>query len=186
MQTLLILVGGEEIDKHTRGAPRLRTLWNEYFVEPWDCWSLGLNLTVPLNISNNQPIESWHNHGIRRLKAPLNNYEQIANIANYLYILEVATEPGACIPCEANPLNLICLCKIGRKVGVCKHLLFTTHVIMARGPPEERKAICNLKYMTSAAGGAKKGKGRAKAITLALQAEPANADDDNAPLQITW
>ena len=67
MQTLLILVGGEEIDKHTRGAPRLRTLWNEYFVEPWDCWSLGLNLTVPLNISNNQPIESWHNHGIRRL-----------------------------------------------------------------------------------------------------------------------
>ena len=122
----------------------------------------------------------------KRPKAPLNNYEQIANIANYLYILEVATEPGACIPCEANPLNLICLCKIGRKVGVCKHLLFTTHVIMARGPPEERKAICNLKYMTSAAGGAKKGKGRAKAITLALQAEPANADDDNAPLQITW
>jgi|TARA_B110000971_G_C19898570_1_gene448838 hypothetical protein len=67
MQDLIIEVGGEEIDKHMLRAPKLRTLWNEYFVAPWNCWSLGLNLRVPLNISNNQPIESWHNHGIRRL-----------------------------------------------------------------------------------------------------------------------
>ena len=121
-----------------------------------------------------------------RPKAPFNDFEQIANIADSLYILEVATVPGACIPCEANPLQLICLCKISRKIGMCKHILLTTHVVMAGGPPADRKAICNLKYMSSLTGGAKKGKGRFKAITSALEREPANDDDDNEPLQITW
>ena len=103
-----------------------------------------------------------------------------------LYIVEVATAADECIPCEANPFNLICRCKICRKTGMCKHVLLTTHIIMASRGPEERKAICNLKYMCSKTGGAKKGKGRAKAISLALEREPANIDDNNAPLQITW
>ena len=123
-------------------------------------------------------------------KAPWNTFEAIANIADSLYILEVATVPGACIPCDANPLNLFCLCKICRKIGICKHILLTTHFVMASGPKEERKAICNLKYMTTSISGAKKGKGtqggRAKAIALALEREEANDDDDNSLLQITW
>ena len=125
-----------------------------------------------------------------RPKAPFHNFESIANIADSLYILEVATVPGACIPCDANPLNLFCLCKICRKIGICKHILLTTHFVMASGPKEERKAICNLKYMTTSISGAKKGKGtqggRAKAIALALEREEANDDDDNSLLQITW
>ena len=121
-----------------------------------------------------------------RPKAPFHNFESIANIADSLYIVEVATAADECIPCEANPFNLICRCKICRKTGMCKHILLTTHVIMASRGPEERKAICNLKYMCSKTGGAKKGKGRAKAISLALEREPANIDDNNAPLQITW
>ena len=38
-----------------------------YFVEPWNCWSIGLHMTTPLNISNNQPIEAWHKSGVMRV-----------------------------------------------------------------------------------------------------------------------
>ena len=67
MMDLIILVAGEEFEKHIASAPKLRTLWNEYCTEPWNCWCIGLYVDTPLNISNNQPIESWHNHGVRRL-----------------------------------------------------------------------------------------------------------------------
>ena len=43
--------------------PKLNKFWNSYMLEPWDCWSIGLHTETPLNISNNQPIESWHTHG---------------------------------------------------------------------------------------------------------------------------
>lgn len=67
MMQLLIEVGGQEMDKHVADTNKLRTLWNEYMVEPWDCWSIGLHTHTPLNISNNQPIESWHRHGVMRV-----------------------------------------------------------------------------------------------------------------------
>ena len=72
-----------------------------------------------------------------RPKAPFHNFESIANIADSLYIVEVATAADECIPCEANPFNLICRCKICRKTGMCKHALLTTHIIMASRGPEE-------------------------------------------------
>ena len=43
--------------------PKLNKFWNSYMLEPWDCWSIGLHTETPLNISNNQPIESWHKNG---------------------------------------------------------------------------------------------------------------------------
>jgi hypothetical protein len=71
MQELLIREGGKEIHPVMAANPKLRTLWNEYFVEPWACWGIGTNLSTPLNISNNQPIESWHKGVMRTLQKAL-------------------------------------------------------------------------------------------------------------------
>ena len=71
MQDLLIQLAGKEIDPKMAANPKLRTLWNEYFVPPWSCWSIGLHLDTPLNISNNQPIESWHKGLMKTLSKAL-------------------------------------------------------------------------------------------------------------------
>jgi hypothetical protein len=72
MMELLIKEGGNAMHPHSLGSGnKLRTLWNEYFVEPWACWSIGLYLDTPLNISNNQPIESWHKTVMRLLQHAL-------------------------------------------------------------------------------------------------------------------
>ena len=67
MMRVLIMKAGEVIHPKLATHPKLRTLWNEYFVEPWDCWCIGLHMDTPLNISNNQPIESWHKSGVMRV-----------------------------------------------------------------------------------------------------------------------
>lgn len=67
MMVMLIEKAGREIEAKMGTHPKLRTLWNEYFVEPWACWSIGLHLDTPLNISNNQPIEAWHKSGVMRV-----------------------------------------------------------------------------------------------------------------------
>ena len=63
----MIEKAGEVLEPEFASHPKLRTLWNSYFVEPWNCWSIGTTLTTPLNISNNQPIESWHKSGVMRV-----------------------------------------------------------------------------------------------------------------------
>ena len=45
-----------------------RQLWNEYFVSPWDNWSVGLNNHVPGFTPSNNPIESWHDNIVDLLK----------------------------------------------------------------------------------------------------------------------
>ena len=71
MQDLLSIVGGEEIHPEMSANPKLRTLWNEYCVQPWNCWSIGLHTNTPLNIANNQPIESWHRGVMKTLQRAL-------------------------------------------------------------------------------------------------------------------
>ena len=48
-----------------------RQLWNEYFVSPWDNWSVGLNNHVPGFTPSNNPIESWHNNIVDLLKGEM-------------------------------------------------------------------------------------------------------------------
>ena len=120
---------------------------------------------------------------------PLNNIESICSISQAVVIVETATTPGSCIPCDANPLDLICRCKCARKIGICYHILLLTHIIMKDGPESERKSICNLKYMTSLIKGCTKkgkGKGRPKQLKKALEREDVEEDDDNAPRLLKW
>ena len=37
----------------------------------WMCWSIGVNTSTPLNISNNQPIERWHKQVMKLLNRSL-------------------------------------------------------------------------------------------------------------------
>ena len=67
IMVMLIEKAGQEIETKMGTHPKLRTLWNEYFVDPWACWSIGLHLDTPLNISNNQPIEAWHKSSVMRV-----------------------------------------------------------------------------------------------------------------------
>ena len=60
MMELLIMQGGDLMHETTQTERKLRALWNEYFVEPWNCWCFNLHMSTPCDISNNNPIESWH------------------------------------------------------------------------------------------------------------------------------
>ena len=71
MQDLLLQAGGKLIDPKMAHNPKLRTLWNEYAVYPWACWSIGLYPETPLNIANNQPIEAWHKGVMKTLRRAL-------------------------------------------------------------------------------------------------------------------
>lgn len=66
MMIFFIGVAGKLIDKYLPREPKLRSFWNSYMCHPWDCWCMGLHLHTPLNIANNQPIESWHKYGTQR------------------------------------------------------------------------------------------------------------------------
>lgn len=66
MMNMLIHEGGKLMDRYLPANPKLRTLWNQYMTTPWDIWCIGLNMSTPCNISNNQNIESWHRSGIMR------------------------------------------------------------------------------------------------------------------------
>ena len=71
MQDLLTVLGGAEIEPEMDANNKLRALWNEYCVHPWNCWSIGLHTHTPLNIANNQPIESWHRGVMKTLARAL-------------------------------------------------------------------------------------------------------------------
>jgi len=84
------------------------------------------------------------------------------------------------IPCDANPYNLTCRCKRGRKIGMCSHIAFVTHLIMKAGPVSEQRAINNLKHVTGLIAGASKKASRPKRLKHCLQKEDSD-DDDEAP-----
>ena len=71
MQDMLVDMLGKLVDGKMVQHPKLRTLWNEYFVAPWCCWSLALYPSTPLNIANNQPIEAWHKGVMTTLRRAL-------------------------------------------------------------------------------------------------------------------
>ena len=117
------------------------------------------------------------------------SFEQLTGICDALVIVETAVDASACVPCVANPYNLLCRCKRGRKIGVCSHIMFVTHLIMKAGPAEERFALNNLKYVTAQIAGAKK-KGSAgppKKIGHCLQKESSDEEEEAPPLlALTW
>ena len=66
MSAMLIELAGVSMDKHMGAEPKLRTFWNTYCCDPWQCWSLGHGNGIPSQIANNQPIESWHKWGVKQ------------------------------------------------------------------------------------------------------------------------
>ena len=114
-------------------------------------------------------------------------FEQLTGICDALVIVEAAVDKSSCMPCDANPYNLLCRCKRGRKLGVCSHIMFVTHLIMKAGPKEDRKAINNLSYVTGQIAGAKKGAVRPKRIKHCLQKDSSDEEEEApAQLMLTW
>ena len=66
MSEMLIELAGVSMDKHMAAEPKLRTFWNTYCCNPWQCWSLGHGNGIPSQIANNQPIETWHKWGVKQ------------------------------------------------------------------------------------------------------------------------
>jgi hypothetical protein len=66
MSAMLIELAGVSMDKHIGAEPKLRTFWNTYCCDPWQCWSLGHGNGIPSQIANNQPIEIWHRWGVKQ------------------------------------------------------------------------------------------------------------------------
>ena len=149
---------------------------------------------IHVDITRQPPIHVYHvyrtcitsNHVISdsnrssRASAP--------RICESCVLVEEATVPGQCIPCVANPCNLIYRCKGGRKTGICYHILFVTHMIMKDDPnPDNQKRTYNLNYMNSKVAGARRDgkKGRPKRIKHCLMNED-SSDEDDAQLALTW
>ena len=122
------------------------------------------------------------------IRAPGETFEEVAKICESCVLVEATTVPGQCIPCVANPCNLICRCKQGRKAGICYHILFVTHMIMKDDPnPDNQKRTYNLNYMNSKVAGARRDgkKGKPKRIKNCLLNED-SSDEDDAQLALTW
>ena len=103
-------------------------------------------------------------------------------------VVDHPTVPGACIPCVANPIGLVCRCKGSRKTGICYHILFTTHMILKDGPPEGRKPMYNLTYMNQRIEGTKKGAQRPKKVKMCLLREDSDDEKDEGKkkLRLKW
>ena len=52
MMELLIIQGGDLMHETTLTEKKLRTLWNDYFVELWNCWCFNLHMDTLCDISN--------------------------------------------------------------------------------------------------------------------------------------
>ena len=104
-------------------------------------------------------------------------WEDLRDMCSALVVVDTPTVPGACIPCEANPIGLVCRCKGGRKTGLCYHILFVTHMILKGGDPSQRKPTHNLKYMNQMIKGATKKGHRPKKVKDCLQKEDSSDDE---------
>ena len=121
----------------------------------------------------------------------MKTFEQLTTICDALVVVETATADSAYLPCDANPYNLVCRCKRGRKIGVCSHIMFVTHLMMKGGPRAERKSINNLTYVTKQIAGSKRGRaGRPKRIKHCLQKDSSDEDDEdympNTKRRLLW
>ena len=134
------------------------------------------------------PYRSFESCCAGRKPAGVRTFEQLTTVCDALVIVEAASSPGACVPCDANPYDLVCCCKRGRKIGVCSHIMFVTHLIMKAGPKEERKALNNLMYVTKQIAGASKKVGPPKRIKHCLQKEDSDEEEEatSGPLLLTW
>ena len=108
-------------------------------------------------------------------------WDDIVDISTSMVIVQIPTVPGACIPCEANPIGLICGCKGARKCGICYHILLVTHMILrAGGNRAEKKPKHNLTYMNSKIAGAGKGSKQPSKVTHCLLKEDSSDEEEEA------
>lgn len=230
MRDFLTIKIGEEWDEWGT-KNNMKAFWNEYCIEPWDNWSIGL-FDCPMCTPSQQAHESWHK-GILQSRIPgmfkgstesvmkvalpqlvrmdaalipdellfsvpvvpgkmmekamwyarrksshffvapghadaddepsytfyilsksstaytkidgllvtryhsllmgqrprgLTRLESFLDVADALHVVEYGDEVGrACLPCEMNPLELVCGCKGFRHIGICSHVIVTTH-----------------------------------------------------------
>ena len=80
MSEMLIKLAGDSMDKHLKAEPKLRTFWNTYCCDPWQCWSLGHGNGIPSQIANNQPIEIWHRWVVKQFLGKLGLKKSTATV----------------------------------------------------------------------------------------------------------
>ena len=112
-------------------------------------------------------------------------FKDVADICSSLVLVQTAVTPGSCMPCKANPYDMICLCKGGRKIGICAHILLVTHDEMSHVAIGQRKALCNLRHMATKIAGDKKKVGQPKKVKHCLVAETDDEEEDDQRL-VTW
>ena len=83
---------------------------------------------------------------------PGKDLDKVDGICQAICCVCEVTDETALVRCKANPYNLGCECKGGRKTGMCAHILAVTHTILKAQPVEEQKKLsyCNLKLMGKA------------------------------------
>jgi hypothetical protein len=117
----------------------------------------------------------------------LRSLDALLELCRCCHLIQESVVSGAVLPCEANPMWLICPCKGARKIGICAHILFVTHMTLKRDENEDmRSKKLNLKWLNEQVG-LKKKSGRPKKLKACLEMESDSSDDeDGSPLALTW
>ena len=103
--------------------------------------------------------------------------KHLMDICNALHFVRPATLKYGCVPCEGNPLELICSCKGCKSYGICSHVLGLNHVL--KGFNLRRELATMGKSKALKAGRPAK---PAPALTREPQAAPDSSDEEEERL----
>ena len=90
------------------------------------------------------------------------DFDKVDSICDAICCVCEVPDVTTLVRCKANPYNLGCECKGGRKTGMCAHILAVTHTILKAQPVEEQKKLsyCNIKLMGKALTDKSKARGK--------------------------
>ena len=126
MSEMLIELAGVSMDKHITTEPKLRTFWNTYCCDPWQCWSLGHGNGIPSQIANNQPIESWHKWGVKQFLGKIGLKKSTATVIHKTLPL-IMRRDGGHISYHIISYHIISCCIMLYHVISC-HIMSYLHI----------------------------------------------------------
>ena len=107
--------------------------------------------------------------------------KHLMDICNALHFVRPATLKYGCVPCEGNPLELICSCKGCKSYGICSHVLGLNHVLKGFNLRRELATMGKSKALKAGKPEALKAGRPAKpapALTREPQTAPDSSDED--------
>ena len=105
--------------------------------------------------------------------------EGLLDLTQCLHCVEDSDDKWGYIPCEYNPMKLVCSCKGCKGYGICSHIIAVNHIVMSINLRKEL-------HVMGQSHGSKKGGGNGMrpvpALTRVAQREPDSSDEEEERL----